>query len=174
MDLIVVLFFLLLVLGAWRYKHHAYVAMRFKYTLYNLRDRLRMLAIHGILSTDHWAFDYLDSTLSKSISKHKFLTLFSLVFLHRKYKDDKNLFQLSEQLELEFDKCPQLKEIQKEYTAAIAEYITEQHFVSYYVFIRPILAVVFGTKMLMNKISQYSNSALIYPETSISSDLSLN
>lgn len=133
-----------------------------------------MLAINGVLSPNNWAFDYLDSTLSKSMSRHKFLTLFSLVSLHRKYKDNEALSQLSEQLKLEFDECHELKEIQEEYTAAIADYIIEQHFVSYHVFIKPVLAVVFGTKLLMNKISQYSDSALIYPETSISSDLSLN
>lgn len=154
-----------------RHMHQKKSELKFKYSLYALRDKLRMLAIDGEIDSDHWLFDYTDNTISKAISQSYNITLLYVSMLATRHGEDESLNKLSYDLNQEFEKHPLFKEIKKEYHQITTRYIQDQHYISIRFFLMPIASPIIGGVTLMKKIRRWSDGLFVYPETSNSDRL---
>ena len=154
-------------LAFWRAAHLKYVSLKFKYRLYELRDELRTLAINQEVDCDNWLFEYFDRSLSKAISQHYHITLFWLASLGYKYRNDKDLHELSRIITSEFKKVPKIGKIRKEYLEALTEYIEDQHYVTH-ILVKPVIVVFIGASNAAKKVNDWIRDSLVFPETSAS------
>jgi hypothetical protein len=98
--------------------------------LYKLRDKTRHYAIDNKLDKNEWIFDYLDMTLSRTISQLDKLHIGITVFLYNKYRRtaDFNDFKLTVSNTLESN--PMAKEIYDEYMNLLVAYFYKKHFIA--------------------------------------------
>lgn len=157
---------ILLVLSLWRRYHHSLAALKFKYKLYALRDRLRMLSVDGVVNCDDWVFDFMDRSLSKSISDSYHITLVRLILLNFAHSEDLELGRFNEKLERTFASNPEFEKIRTEYLLAVKEYVIDQHYVSVNIILKPGARVIFGASTAAFKLNSWLKGILVYPETS--------
>jgi len=163
-----VLILLLLVLIVWRRYHHNYAMLKFKYTIYSLRDQLRLMAINSELEKESWVFDFFDTSFSKAVSSSYYITLMRLSILSVVHEKDVALMAFSKKLEEEFAKNPKLQKLQQDYIDAVKSYVIDQHYISINFIVRPIVVLIFGTALAASKLNQWLKGILVYPETSAS------
>jgi hypothetical protein len=98
--------------------------------LYKLRDKTRHFAIDNKLDKSEWIFEYLDKTLSRTISQLDKLHIGITVFLYQKYKRtaDFNNFKLTVSNTLKSN--PLAKEIYDEYMNLLVTYFYKKHFIA--------------------------------------------
>lgn len=163
-----ILILLLIVLAVWRRYHHNYAMLKFKYTIYSLRDQLRLMAINSELDKDNWVFDFFDTSFSKAVSSSYYITLIRLSILSVVHEKDEALVKFSKKLDDELSNNPKLKELQIQYIDAVKSYVFDQHYVSMNFIIKPIVVLIFGTAIAASKLNQWLKGILVYPETSAS------
>ena len=140
--------------------------LKFKYKLYGLRDELRKVSTGSSKdSEEEWLLDYYDNTLSKTIKESYYLTLFHIIMLQLKH-NEKNLDELYDKLNTETKKRPALLRIQQEFNKTITDYIFKQHYISYYLFVKPILVSLIGVSGGVKKIEFWISRICVFPETS--------
>ncbi|MEM9679474.1 MAG: hypothetical protein AAF901_04050 [Bacteroidota bacterium] len=157
----------LIILSVWRRYHHSYAALNFKYKIYQLRDKLRLLVVQNKISAEDWVFDYFDNSLSKSISLNYYLTIFRLATIGLIHEKDEDLIKFRQKLNKEIEDKPELEELYADYINAVKEYIFDQHYVSIMI-IKPIVVLILGAAVAAQRLNQLLKGILIYPETSAS------
>jgi hypothetical protein len=165
---ILVAFVLALTLESVRRQRKEIRVQEHQYRLFALRDKLRDYAIEDHRVAQNWVFQYLDSTIAKSI---KLMPQFSIWFIlgvvvtHRK---DTGLDRLRKHLEKEYEKprSQKLKQIEEEFTTILGEYITSRHVLMLFIS----MATVRLPVTIANTIRQYKRRSLELivesPETS--------
>ena len=166
-------FFLALVffLFIWKRVHIHYQTLIFKYKIYAVRDRLRLMAIKGEIDRNNWVFDYYDNTLSKVINESYYITLFRLCILFVKYRNFEPLQKLNIKLNEEIAKSEILRNIQKDFTEAVKEYVFEQHKITVKYILIPIIFPLIGLTVATVKLNSWINSITVFPDTSDSKRL---
>lgn len=164
-----IVIFLLLVLSVWRRYHIRYSAVKFKYEIYRLRDKLRMLALNKDIDPNSWIFDFFDNSFSKAIRERYYITLSHLLMLTFVHENEDNIDQFSDKLDKELGANKALMELHSEYLLAIRRYVRDQHYVSFNFILKPIAVLVFGAATTASRFNSWLRSVLIYPEISDSS-----
>ena len=132
----------------------------YKYRLYFLRDKLRMLAIDEKASQRDWFYSYLDKSLTLHLEKRRYTTLFYLFALNIKHSGEKNIILLKERVIEESEKHLELKNILDDFQDAHIKYILDQHKITFFAIIRPALVPI----TLIAKLTSSIREALYYPE----------
>ena len=101
----------------------------YRYRLFALRDHLRESAIDGKLDKDSWVFDYLDTSITKTINLLPRLTVwvFALVFNRNRDKPD---FKKVKEILIEELRKPEnrnMKLIHKGFIVTLDSYLKERH-----------------------------------------------
>jgi hypothetical protein len=125
--LLPVIFVLLIVWVFIKKAKHEFIALKYNYKIYSLRDKLRMAVIDGKIKKSNWVFNYLDRSMSKLISNLSTLTIYSAMLLLIMHKNDKRITEVSNNIRKEVEKNVYLKEIFDEYSSIILEYLKEKH-----------------------------------------------
>ncbi len=157
---------ILLLWAITRKMYLALVSRRFRYKIFELRDRLRRLAIEEKVDKDSWVFEYYDKSFSKTITDYYYLTAFRLFGSAVKMKGDKEFEEFSVKLESELEKNHDVKKIVDEYYSAVANYVFNQHNISMKFFIIPILSPIIGMHNLGRGFNAWSNKAINTPDLS--------
>ena len=100
----------------------ASIVLKHQFRLYALRDSLRESAMHGKVKPSNWVFQYLDSSIAKSIRVLPHLSLWRvmvMMFIHRPNKERLRVAQ--EHLHRELKK-PENQELMKIYLHYMAEF----------------------------------------------------
>ena len=171
MNTLIFILAILILLAIGRHLYHRYLEIKFKYTLYKLRDRVRFLCVEDKLKSSDWIFNYFDLTISKTINESYSITLFTLISLDfiNNSSEDKKLQNFSEKFEKATDEVPELIEIKNDFIQAIKNYTVKQHFVTELI-LTPIVGAIIGTRNLKSKLNKWSKDSLVFPETSVSDD----
>jgi hypothetical protein len=101
----------------------------YRYQLFELRDRLRQLAIRDEPASRSWLFAYFDSTTAKAVGLLPDLTVWQLLALENVYKNDPRFKLLSKNLDIELAK-PQHREFkafEEELIKTLGAYLFERH-----------------------------------------------
>ena len=160
----------LILLVTLRKFHQNYSQLKFKYKLYELRDRVRRLKLEGKFDgKSDWLFDYYDQSFSKSISRSYFVTLYSLIIFSMRHGGDTQLKAFNKALYEEIEDSEDLQLLSKEYVDAVEYYVFDQHYISYKFVMRPILSLLLGAK----KMSEIISGVLTYPEVTVSNKYQL-
>lgn len=102
-----------------------YQTRKSQLALYRLRDELRELAIIGTVSKNQWMFDYLDSSISKSINNLQSINIWAVIILGQIHKKDESLGSFKYHLGLAIKKNKELAEIHKRYSNIMTQYVSE-------------------------------------------------
>jgi hypothetical protein len=159
---------LLFVIAFWRWIHISYEHRKFQYKVYELRDRLRLLAINGELESNSLIFDYLDFSFSKMIRKSYDISFFYMFCLNIIHPKNKEIINLLDEINTEINKSESLKKINTDYINALKTYLKEQHYVSFILFLRPVSRLMLGNNTAQKRYQDINQSSLYLPETSAS------
>jgi len=146
--------------------HHRFVALKFKYRLYELRDELRRDAIQGGIDKDSWLFNYFDNTLSVQISQSYKLTLFRAIYLHFLYSENAEINTFRKKLDEELAQNSKYQDLYDRYAAALISYMFYQHDVSGNFIYYPIRLFHIVNEFITKRFKNWSKNYFIYPETS--------
>lgn len=126
---IVIAFVLLLFLESARRQHRESLALKYQYALFAMRDDLREQAMKDPKIAANWVFQYLDSTIAKSISLLPSLSIWQLLGLFLTHRNDQSVEKLRAKLEFEYEKPQnrQLKAVEEKLMEAIGEYLVDRH-----------------------------------------------
>ncbi len=153
-----------------RRQHQKVETQRFKYKLFEIRDKLRMYAIDDIINKNSLAFDYYDHSISKSIHRSYDITLPWILGIAFTFNNDKHehIRHLMSKIEEETIESAELQEIRKGITGAMVNFLVNQHFIIFKIVV-PILKALVGSRATRNNFNNIINSSLYNPETSDSS-----
>jgi hypothetical protein len=135
MTLIITLMILIIFTLSWsRYK--IYHIRKTQLSLYKLRDKLRQKAYEGSIEKNQWMFDYLDSSISKTICNLPFINLWNVILLLQLHKNNKdNLHDFKHHLELAYKKNKEFKNLHQEFSQIILNHIIHSHIIIIALFI---------------------------------------
>jgi hypothetical protein len=122
-------FILLLFLEAARRQHRETLVLQYQYALFAIRDDLRERAMENPKIAANWVFQYLDSTIAKSISLLPALSIWQIFGLFMTHRGDNSVEQLRAKLEFEYKK-PQnqeFKKIEERLIETIGEFLIGRH-----------------------------------------------
>lgn len=147
-----------IILCIWRKHNHKFQEEKFRFKLYQLRDKLRLHAINGDLNINELSFKYLDSALSRTIANMYYITFPVMFFIH-KHNEDTEFYKHYGPLLNIVNNNPLTKAIYDEFKFELKDYLSKQHVVTSYLIrislIIPILAYV-GFRDLKNWFNQRS------------------
>jgi len=130
MLIIFITFLLFLFLLEKTYKAHIETTiLTYKYRFYALRDELRENVMNGNVKMSDWVFDYLDSSIAKTIGYLNEISLYKLAIIYLIHRHDPKLERAIKHLERELDKPKKavLKNIHKKFTNEVSEYLLRKH-----------------------------------------------
>ncbi|MEZ2337047.1 hypothetical protein AB6735_15490 [Mucilaginibacter sp. RCC_168] len=139
--------------------------------LYALRDELRQLAIDKKVSTTDWVFNYLDSSISKSVHNFGTINIWYAMYLSKIHHLDNRYVDFKSNLEISLGRSPDLKLINSKYSKIIAEYIWHRHALSFFVIHLGLTSVLNSFSFFsknMKKVSMSIKNLTTLPETSTS------
>lgn len=154
----------LIILAVWRSFHSNIKTLEFKYSVYKLRDELRLLGIKGEVDSESWLYNHLDESFSKSIEESYYITLFRLIILSAVYSEDEKYLEFSAKFDKALKEEPKLNTLQKSYYSVIRKYIREQHHISWTYIIKPFFAPIVGTTTLVKFFNQWLKTNLIFTD----------
>lgn len=127
--LVVIGFLLILFLEAARRQRKEALVLEYQYRLFAVRDDLREYAIEDPPVAQNWVFQYLDSTIAKSISLLPTLSIWRMLGLLLTYRNDPRLEKFRKHLEEEFGKPENRrhKEIEERFLRTLGEFIVSRH-----------------------------------------------
>jgi hypothetical protein len=128
MPVVCVLLLFLLLEAARRQRKEALI-LEYQYRLFALRDNLRERALQNPRVAKGWVFQYLDSTIAKSIRVLPGISIWYLLALVLTYGDDESLGRLRGSLDKEYEKSDTkpLKEVEGILCQILAEFILSRH-----------------------------------------------
>jgi hypothetical protein len=106
-------------------------AARHQYQLYEIRDHLREAAIHGDVDPRHWVFQYLDSSIAKTIDRLPKISLWQGLALWWVYRNNTAVMTAHDQLEQDLAKPGNevLRRVYALYDGTIMLYLMDRHLV---------------------------------------------
>lgn len=152
----------LILLILWRFYHHRYAERVYKYSLYELRDRIRMYAIENP-GKDVELFKAYDFVLSRSICQAHFLTLFSIII--SEIKGEKNEYgqKTIKVLAEKREKNEFYSSIHSELVDATLHYVLDQHLVSGKTIIVPLANVMIGANSVISLVRRGTEEIIYAP-----------
>jgi hypothetical protein len=127
--LFLVAFIFMLVLEYARRKRKEVLVQTYQYRLYALRDELREFAMENRGVAQNWVFQYMDSTIAKSIKLMPRLSIWFILGVVMTHRSDASLGRLRRHLEKEYEKPRnrRLKEIEDQFTSILGQYVMSRH-----------------------------------------------
>jgi len=104
-------------------------AIRHRYRLYEIRDSLREAAMIGRVDPHHWVFQYLDSSIAKTIDQLPRISLWQSLGVWLTYRRDDRVEAAAQQLnrELQKEENTFYGKIYVLYGATIITYLMDRH-----------------------------------------------
>lgn len=105
------------------------IVRQHQFTLYALRDELREAAMRGEVDPKNWVFQYLDSSIVKTISYLKNINLWRLLFVALTYRRDHRFLIAREHLQRALDKPSNkyLADIHDKYAYTLGFFLISRH-----------------------------------------------
>jgi hypothetical protein len=154
-----------------RFDHETKI-LSHRYRLYEIRDYLRTAAMRGEVDSRHWVFQYLDSTIAKTIVNLPRLNIWQSLVGVWAYRNDEQMQRRARHLELELSK-PQNAFYERAYTLYFAElmlFLFDRH-----ISLRAVLRSVAATLALSEQFKRTAKRAVKVqtesPEASTLSDV---
>jgi hypothetical protein len=169
---VAVAFILLLFMESARRQHRETLALQYQYALFAIRDDLREQAMKDPNVATNWVFQYLDSTIAKSIALLPALSIWQLIGLFMTHRNDDSVEKLRAKLEFEYKKPQnsQFKEVEEKLMATIGEFLIDRHILALVLSVSA-LVLPFALVQGIQKIRRRSLELVVEsPETSTLSD----
>jgi hypothetical protein len=169
---VVIAFVLLLFLESARRRHRETLALRYQYALFAIRDDLRELAMGDPKAARNWVFQYLDSTIAKSISLLPALSIWQLLGLYMTHRNDGSVDKLRAKLEFEYKKPQnhQFKVVEEKLMATIGDFLLDRHILALFLSVSA-LVLPLALVQTIQKIRRRSLELVVEsPETSTLAD----
>ncbi len=143
------------------------IVRQHQFDLYALRDELREAVLHGEIDPKNWVFQYLDSSIVKTISYLKNINLWRLLFVALTYRRDQRFLIAREHLQRELDKPSNkyLAEIHDKYAYALVCFMISRH-TSLKVSLLNLFAAIEAVQYLKRKLDRLIEYVTELPETS--------
>lgn len=105
------------------------IVRQHQFVLYALRDNLREAVLKGEIDPKNWVFQYLDSSIVKTIRYLKNINLWRLLFVASTYRRDRQFLIAREHLQRELDKPSNkyLADIHDKYIIALGHFFISRH-----------------------------------------------
>jgi hypothetical protein len=169
---IAVAFVLLLFLESARRQRREALALQYQYALFAVRDDLREQAMRDPKVAMNWVFQYLDSTIAKSISLLPALSIWQILGLFMTHRNDASVEKLRVRLEHEYEK-PQnqeFKKVEERLIDTIGEFLIGRHILALVLSVSA-LVLPFAVVQTIQRIRRRSLELVVEsPETSTLSD----
>ena len=130
--------------------------LKCRYLLYALRDELREQVIARKVNSQNWVFQYLDSSLAKTISALGEVTIWHAFALYRMHRNDPRVTRAIQQLHNELQK-PQnapLEQIYKSYQKILGNYLLRRHPISLGIVLSNWLTYLLITEYLREEVAR--------------------
>jgi len=130
MDMQINLLLITLVLiFAWvKYKY--FIAHKFKYRLYALRDKLRNSVIEGKIKKE-WYFYHLDNVLSRQINELDTINIWAVIGIYLRHKNNKDINVFRSKIDAILVASPEYASLYAEYSKIIAQFFLRKHFITF-------------------------------------------
>jgi hypothetical protein len=144
------------------------------FRLYALRDELREAVMDGRVRCTNWVFQYLDSSIAKSIAALPTFTIWSLVYVAATYRGDERIkraaYHLGRELEKQENAC--LANVHTRYIDVVGEYLLARHAILRLVVaaLKSLLVSIFAAQRLLRMWQRALELSTEAPETSTLSD----
>lgn len=127
--LIIFTFLLALYVESVRRQRIEVLALEYRYRFFALRDELREYAMENPETARNWVFQYLDSTIAKTIGTLSALSLWYVIGLWLTHKEDSRMDRARRALEREYTKTKnqKLKEIEEKCIDTLSEFMVSRH-----------------------------------------------
>lgn len=122
---------LIISIGYWKIRnsYYNYLDLEFQLDLYRLRDRLRTEAIEGKIKANDWFFDYMDSSICKTIEEVSSLNIFSIILLYLKNRKNERIISFRRKVNESLNKNQDAKKLYAEYGLITLNYIIKKHYI---------------------------------------------
>ncbi|MCJ7633352.1 hypothetical protein MUP77_13315 [Candidatus Bathyarchaeota archaeon] len=143
------------------------IEVLYRFRLYALRDKLREEAMQRVIDPADWVFDFLDSSIAKSISIISQFSLYKLLVVYFVHKNDPRFESARKHLEVELNKPEKLplKQIRDEFASIMADYLLDKHRE-----LKPLLSLAHMSVYLWTRLKgmwdKVAEQVPAYPETS--------
>jgi hypothetical protein len=164
MNVIIIISLMLTILAVWRRLHHRLAEKRFMYQMFALRDELRRLAICGEIDSRHWFFRYLDFSFSYAIRDAYYMTFFGIMLRGNRLKNDAQFQSFLQRADAAMEEHPELRSIMSKYNQTLHDYLKEQHYIGYTIFIRPLVGFFVGIKKARTQLAFAIKTTLYVPQ----------
>jgi|HubBroStandDraft_6_1064221.scaffolds.fasta_scaffold52555_7 hypothetical protein len=106
-------------------------AEKHAFRLYALRDELRAAVIDGRVRSSNWVFQYLDSSIAKTIAALPSFTIWSLLYIAVTYRGDRRIKRAAAHLARELEKPENacLADLHTRHIDILGEFLLARHFV---------------------------------------------
>lgn len=158
MDVIIILILGFIVLALWRYLNHEYASLKFRVRLRNLKTDLAKLVESGKIDKNDRLANYLCTSIERISDEYYCITIFSVIMKSSRLSKDKELEAVRERYRKDLKKNEESQIINRRLSYILLYYLREQHYVSVYLFIRPILFLGGGLLTYRNMVINYIQS----------------
>lgn len=137
--------------------------LRFQYRLYEIRDHLREAAMKGEVDCQNWVFQYLDSSIAKTIDILPQVSLWQGLALWYTYRNDPKTQAAVEHLDKALKKPENkfLGKIYHLYAGILILYLWERHFVYSFTLVKLAKAVTSLQKAGQSQVHSPGTSTLV-------------
>jgi len=127
--LIIVAFLLALWLEYVRRQRNEVLAVEYKYRFFALRDELREYAMENPEVARNWVFQYLDSTMAKTIKALPTISIWYILGLWLTHRNDNRIERARKSLEREYlkSKNQKIKEVEEKCIEALSAFMLSRH-----------------------------------------------
>jgi hypothetical protein len=129
MEKLLLTFAVIFILGLVRRNFQKNIELEYRYKFFALRDKLRELAIEGKIKKQNWEFNYLDSSLCKTVNQLSNINLIDAFYIHLKHKNDPKKEKFKQHLNLILEKDKEFSKIYSQYGVLLVQYICRRHLV---------------------------------------------
>lgn len=143
------------------------IVRKHQFALYALRDDLREAALQGKIDPKNWVFQYLDSSIVKTINYLKNINLWRLLFVAATYHRNRRFLAAREHLQHELEKPSNkyLADIHDKYAYNLVCFMISRH-TSLKVFLWNLFAAIETMQYLKRKLDRLIELLTEVPETS--------
>lgn len=141
--LLVVSFLMILMLESARRRRNELLVLEYQYKFFALRDELREYAMEDPKVAQNWVFQYLDSTMARTIKVLPRISIWYVIGLWLAYGKDRRIERAQKHLEQEYRKAKNQrhKELEEKCMNTLASFMFSRHvilvFVSVAAFVVP-------------------------------------
>src|SRR5260221_7209577 len=96
--IVFIVLFVFFALAFWRRMHQTYELSKFRFRMFELRDRLRMLVIDQKLDCQSWEFRVFENSFSRMIHDAYYFTLFRMIVLSLRNERAEGQIEFNEHL----------------------------------------------------------------------------